>query len=86
MDIQMPKLNGYQATQWLREHGYHQPIIACTASGQEDERERCLSYGMTDVLPKPFKRQEIVEVIERWASGRVAEDREAFDSRELMES
>ncbi|HOT62472.1 MAG TPA: response regulator [Treponemataceae bacterium] len=85
MDIQMPKLNGYQATQWLREHGYHQPIIACTASGQEDERERCLSYGMTDVLPKPFKRQEIVEVIERWASGRVAEDREAFDSRELMD-
>lgn len=85
MDIQMPKLNGYQATQWLREHGYHQPIIACTASGQEDERERCLSYGMTDVLPKPFKRQEIVEVIERWVSNRETEDREAFDSRELMD-
>ncbi len=66
MDIQMPRLNGYEATAWMRERGYNLPIIACTASAQENERERSLGYGMTDILPKPYKRNEIIETLRKY--------------------
>lgn len=63
MDIQMPRMNGYEATKWIRKNGYAQPIIACTASAQENEKERCLSFGMTDILPKPYKRQDVLDIM-----------------------
>lgn len=66
MDIQMPRMNGYEATAWMRKHGYGQPVIACTASAQENEKEKCLSFGMTDVLPKPYKRQDVIAVIRKY--------------------
>jgi CheY-like chemotaxis protein len=66
MDIQMPRMNGYEATTWMREHGYTQPVIACTASAQEHEKERCLSFGMTDILPKPYKRQDVIDILLRY--------------------
>lgn len=66
MDIQMPRLNGYEATEAIRKKGYTMPIIAVTASALEDEHERCLSSGMNDILVKPFKRQEISKLLTQW--------------------
>jgi len=63
MDIQMPVMNGYESAMWIRNNGYAQPIVACTASADENERERCLACGMTDVLPKPYKRQDVLELV-----------------------
>ena len=59
MDIQMPNLDGYGATQKIREH--LSPlirdvmIIAVTASTHDGDREKCLTVGMNDYLPKPIK-------------------------------
>lgn len=63
MDIQMPKMNGYEASRWMREHGYTIPIIACTASAQPNEKEQCISMGMTDILPKPYRRTDVMEIL-----------------------
>ena len=42
------------------------PIIACTASAQDDEREKCLSCGMNEVLPKPYRRSDVPELVEQF--------------------
>ncbi len=70
MDIQMPKLNGYLATRELRARGYLGPVIACTASAQENEREQCLLYGMDDILAKPFRRQDVLSILSKWKNHR----------------
>jgi len=64
MDIQMPRMNGYEAAAWMRKNEYPQPIIACTASAQENEREKCVSYGMNEILPKPYKRNDVYRIVE----------------------
>jgi signal transduction histidine kinase/CheY-like chemotaxis protein len=63
MDIQMPRMNGYEATSWIRGRGYEFPIIACTASAGQDDKEQCLTSGMTAVLPKPYKKQDIFDMM-----------------------
>ena len=68
MDIQMPRKNGYEAAQWMRESGYSLPIIACTASAQDDEKEKCLACGMNEILPKPYKRSDVLELVSRYGS------------------
>ncbi|MCL2129039.1 MAG: response regulator [Treponema sp.] len=66
MDIQMPRMNGYEATEKLREQGFTKPIIAVTASALSDERDHCLSAGIDDILVKPFKRTEVENIVEKW--------------------
>lgn len=66
MDIQMPRMNGYEATAKLREGGYRKPIIALTASALEDEQRYYIAAGMNDVLLKPFKRPEIEKMLKKW--------------------
>lgn len=66
MDIQMPRLNGYETTRKLRASGFTAPVVAVTASALSDERERCLEAGMNDVLLKPFKRPDIESTLRRW--------------------
>ncbi|MCD1653870.1 response regulator [Treponema zuelzerae] len=63
MDIQMPRMNGYEASEWMREKGYDIPIIACTASAQPNEKEQCIACGMTDILPKPYRRQDVLDLL-----------------------
>jgi CheY-like chemotaxis protein/HPt (histidine-containing phosphotransfer) domain-containing protein len=66
MDIQMPGMNGYEATAKLREAGFGKPIIAVTASALKDEWEYCRQAGMNDILLKPARRPDIQAMLEKW--------------------
>ncbi len=66
MDVQMPEMNGYEATQRIREFNRNVPIIAVTASALKGEAEKCLSVGMNDFLPKPFKARDVYPVLTKW--------------------
>ncbi|MES2769803.1 MAG: response regulator [Bdellovibrionota bacterium] len=68
MDIQMPKMDGYQATSELRNKGYMGPIIALTAHALKEERDRCLKAGYTEHMTKPVNRVTLISEIARFAS------------------
>lgn len=66
MDIQMPTMDGYQATKIIRnELGKQIPIVAVTAHALEEEREKCFEVGMTDFLAKPYSKEQLENVILR---------------------
>ncbi len=70
MDCQMPKLDGYAATQQIRMReppGRHLPIIAMTANVGPGAREKCLAAGMDDFLSKPVLAEEMDRVLRTWA-------------------
>ena len=73
MDCQMPRMDGYQATRFFREWEHTQsgrqkrtPVIALTGNALEQDRLRCLSVGMDDVILKPFKLDQLVAGIGRF--------------------
>jgi two-component system sensor histidine kinase/response regulator len=72
MDVQMPQMDGFQATKAIRERPEWQnlPVIAVTARAMKGDRERCLEAGMNDYLPKPIERDELFRILEDWAEGR----------------
>ncbi len=69
MDVQMPEMNGFEATAVLRLReqaiGVHTPIIAMTAHAMEGDRERCLATGMDEYISKPIQIAELLRVIEQ---------------------
>jgi PAS domain S-box-containing protein len=68
MDIFMPRMNGYEATQALRYKGFAGPIVAVTASALKGEREKCIAAGMDDILVKPFKKSDLAAILATWMS------------------
>jgi two-component system, sensor histidine kinase len=58
MDLQMPTMNGFDATVRIREKS-DVPILALTASASKNEADRCFEIGMNDYMSKPFKPQEL---------------------------
>ncbi|MEQ8815632.1 MAG: response regulator [Thalassobaculum sp.] len=68
MDLQMPELDGYEATRWIRadERLTDIPIIAMTAHVTADERARCLAAGMVDHVAKPVEVRRLLEAVRRW--------------------
>ncbi len=69
MDIQMPEMNGYEATKNIRAaepEGHRTPIIALTAWNIKDEREKCFEAGMDDFITKPVVEDTINTILNRW--------------------
>jgi signal transduction histidine kinase/ligand-binding sensor domain-containing protein/DNA-binding response OmpR family regulator len=67
MDVQMPEMDGLEATRFIRENMDHQPVIvAMTANAMPEDRELCMKTGMDDYLSKPMKIVDIMDVLERW--------------------
>ncbi len=69
MDIQMPHMDGYQATKALREEGITIPIIALTSNTTKEDERRCLETGCDDYLPKPVDRLRLAEKLGKYLSG-----------------
>ncbi|GKW48922.1 ATP-binding protein [Halomonas sp. NCCP-2165] len=98
MDLQMPDMDGLEATRRLRARGgwlAEVPIVAMTAGGLDDERQRCLAAGMSDYLTKPFYRNELVALLSHHLGGSEApalaaapptQDLEAATLEELRDS
>lgn len=68
MDLQMPEMDGYEATKVLRERGFERPIIALTAHAMKEERQRCLENGFTHHLTKPIDVESLVRIIAQYSA------------------
>ena len=78
MDVQMPEMDGLEATRQIRERQknpagirHFKPtivIVAMTANAMQGDREKCLAAGMDDYLAKPVRPEDIRLVLERWGS------------------
>lgn len=67
MDMQMPEMDGLEATRWVREHSQFQPyIMAMTAGAMDRDRQVCLDAGMNDYLSKPFKKEDFEQKISKF--------------------
>ncbi|WP_437185919.1 ATP-binding protein [Planctomicrobium sp. SH668] len=64
MDIQMPVMDGYQATEKLRELGQNIPVIALTASAMEGDRERCIEVGCSGYIAKPIQHSLLISALQ----------------------
>ena len=71
MDMQMPEMDGIEATRHLRIREAerqlpHQPIIAMTANAMDEDREQCIAAGMDDFIAKPFRADEVISMLLRY--------------------
>lgn len=98
MDIQMPNMNGFQATEKIRALGFKGPIIAVTANAIKEEIAKSRRAGMDDFLTKPFKQKDLLPYLKKWLpdgradgeenpeSGETAETEELFDFEKAVET
>lgn len=68
MDMQMPVMNGFEATRALRKENITTPVIALTANAMRGDKEKCLSAGCNDYLAKPVNREKLFEKLSQFLS------------------
>lgn len=68
MDIQMPNMNGYDATKIIREKGYKMPIIALTAYAMKGDEQKCLNVGCDAYLSKPVDAEKLFDTVSKFLS------------------
>lgn len=86
MDCQMPKMDGMEATRRIREwegEARHIPILALTANAISGSKEACLEAGMDDMLSKPFRRQELQKLLEKWCPGDARDEHQSVESDQM---
>jgi PAS domain S-box-containing protein len=71
MDVQMPEMDGYEATRRIRDprsgvRNHHVPVIAMTARAMDGDREKCIEAGMNDFVAKPVAIDALIGVLDRW--------------------
>lgn len=69
MDIQMPEMDGFEATKAIRTNegqNKHTPIIALTANALTGDREKCIEAGMDDYIPKPIEADKLEELMKKY--------------------
>jgi two-component system sensor histidine kinase/response regulator len=83
MDVQMPVMDGYQATALIRHDSAHSelPIIAMTAHAMARDRDKCLAVGMNDYVTKPFEPAELFAVLAKWIVAEQPEEDAAARAR-----
>jgi signal transduction histidine kinase/DNA-binding response OmpR family regulator/HPt (histidine-containing phosphotransfer) domain-containing protein len=73
MDLQMPEMDGFEATAAIRakevDTGAHIPIVAMTAHAMKGDRERCLEAGMDEYIPKPIRARRVYEMVDMITAG-----------------
>lgn len=72
MDIQMPEMNGLEATRTIRQNGIKTPIVAITANALKGDREQCLEAGCDDYLPKPVDKHDLEDMINKYLQPSIA--------------
>ena len=71
MDINMPEMDGIEATRIIREKGFTDlPIVAMTADVLKEDKDKCLESGMNDFITKPIKRETVFPIVKKWALDR----------------
>ena len=97
MDVQMPGMDGIEATRWIRNHGFTQPIIALTAKAFFEDEKACLAAGMDDFMTKPVSFEGLSSRVDMWIgrselskavlpSEKLGEMREMMGDRALHEA
>ncbi len=70
MDCQMPEMDGYKATAEIRKISKDIPIIALTANAMKGDKDKCISSGMNDYLPKPFDKNQLAGIMKKWINNK----------------
>jgi CheY-like chemotaxis protein len=90
MDVQMPEIDGFEATARIREKEKgtrrHQFVIALTAHAMKGDRERCLASGMDSYLSKPIQPQELDKILEEYLALRTGSARVSHTPGRLREN
>ncbi|QGT98838.1 Sensor histidine kinase/response regulator [Candidatus Syntrophocurvum alkaliphilum] len=89
MDMQMPLMDGYEATQIIKQNKNlkHIPIIAMTANAMTGDKEKCLSYGCDSYVAKPFKTEQLIKEIKKFTNHEYLRKKATHhDSNQLIDS